>query len=583
MMPLDPIQQKQIMDLLILSLEGEAGSEDMQKLKEILDASSQARDYYLKAVVTAECIRKMDWEAKDFENETDGCEGFNMMLWKALADNEKMAPNVEIPSCLKKPEENEKTIEIQKARSRISKFSLYSLLLFSAAMILLIIYVTLVPNTANVEVATLTDTLNAQWAESSAPANKNARLMTNHIPLMLRKGYAEIVFDDNSKVVIEAPAEFQVLSYDQIKLTYGRLYATVPNESIGFIVSTPDSKIIDLGTEFGVQADINGTTELHVTKGKTLLTAIGQGEKSVLDVIAGQARKVVAGSSRVQAIPIQDNTFVRKIDSKTHFVWKGQPLSLADIVGGGKGFGSGVLNTGIDVFTGRVLTRLPDGDTHRGSAGYRPVPDNPYIDGVFIPGLDPDKTQITSSGLSAGPFPRTSGFLWGYIFNGASHEGIKPPRHDLQLDNTVFGTRDNPAITIHSNQGITFDLYKIRDNIPNLTIHAFRSLVGVSKTVQSQLQQEQGRSFDDFPEIKKVFDANCSKVEFWVFLDGKQVYHCQTSSADRASSIDIPITAGDRFLTLAVTESDDTHAYDWALFGRPELILESADNQPTIN
>ena len=113
--------------------------------------------------------------------------------------------------------------------------------------------------------------------------------------------------------------------------------------------------------------------------------------------------------------------------------------------------------------------------------------------------------------------------------------------------------------------------------MPNMTILAFRSLVGVSQTVQDQLLTEQGRSFDDFPEVKKVFDENCAKVEFWVFLEGKQVFHRETSSADGACNVYVPITAKDRFLTLAVTESDDTHAYDWALFGRPELILESAD------
>jgi len=71
---------------------------------------------------------------------------------------------------------------------------------------------------------------------------------------------------------------------------------------------------------------------------------------------------------------------------KKQFLYGGSESQSCRHCRRGNGFGGGVLNTGIDVFTGQVFTRLPDGDTHDGSAGYRPVSGNPYIDGVFIPG-----------------------------------------------------------------------------------------------------------------------------------------------------------------------------------------------------
>jgi hypothetical protein len=46
---------------------------------------------------------------------------------------------------------------------------------------------------------------------------------------------------------------------------------------------------------------------------------------------------------------------------------------------------------------------------------------------------------------------------------------------------------------------------------------------------------------------------------------------------DDAVRLDIPITDKDRFLTLAVTESDHTGAYDWALFGQPGLLINAPD------
>ena len=191
-----------------------------------------------------------------------------------------------------------------------------------------------------------------------------------------------------------------------------------------------------------------------------------------------------------------------------------------------------------------------------------------------LPGVDGKGTKIVSEGLQVVQFPETSGGMWGYIFNGAIHQGTTTPRHSLQLNGTVFGNDENPAIAMHSNQGITFDLSRIRRNIPGLRIDKFCSLIGVSETVTSSLEKEKFRSFDEFPEVKKIFDVMSSKVEFWVFLDGKEVFHKEISSASGASKLQIPITKKDRFLTLAVTESDDTTAYDWALFGRPELVVD---------
>ena len=501
---------------------------------------------------------------------------FDEKLWDALLKEEETAPEVEIenPPALEK--ELVRVVKREKKTRKINKTTFLVPIISLAAMICLVVYVMLVPKTTNVEVATLTDSLNAQWAESSAPAN-NSRLVTNHVPLMLRKGHVEIVFDNNSKVVIESPAEFQVLSYDQIKLNYGRLYATIPQEGLGFIVSTPNSKIIDLGTEFGVQANVNGTTELHVVKGKTTLVSGPEDNKTNMLIEAGSARKMSADSLAPIDIACNKKMFVRQIDSKSHLAWRGETISLADIVGGGNGFGTGQLSQGVEVSTGKVIGSLPTADVLSGREGYIPVPSNPYIDGVFVPGMGSDMTQITSGELKIDKFPRTSGMLWGYIFSGAWHNGFDVPRHNLQLDGVTFDGRTNPAITMHSNLGITFDLSEIRKKMSGMSIKSFTSAFGVSETVNEYLRSRDFSDWDQSPEALKLSKERRSTAEFWVFLDGQKVLQQRISSASKAGKIDIPVDEGVRFLTVAVTEADDTCMFDWALLGRPELVLEPAD------
>lgn len=506
---------------------------------------------------------------------------FDKQLWDVLLKEEATAPRVEVKRSSLPKKELIQNVKHKKVERKINKTTLFAPIISVAAMIVLIVYVTFVPNTVNVEVATLTDSLDAQWAESSAPA-RNFRLVTNHPPLMLRKGYAELIFDNNSKVVIEAPAEFQVLSYDQIKLTYGRLYATVPQEALGFIVSTPNSKIIDLGTEFGVQADLNGTTELHVTKGKIALVSGSKDHKTNILVHAGSAKKVTSDSLGSISIPCKKGMFIRQIDSKTHSVWRGQNVSLADIVGGGDGFGTGRPDQGIEPLTGNMTESLPRADVYTGPDNYVPVSSNPFVDGVFVPGINPGAVQITSGGLQTDAFPETSGKIWGYIFNGAWHQSDDVSRHHLQLDGATLEGRKNPALTMHSNLGMTFDLSAIRKTLPGMRIQSFSSVFGISQTVEKWIKFD-FTGWERTSEVIKLSEERHSRAEFWVFLDGKNVLRQTLSSISKAGKIDLPIDEGVRYLTLAVTESDDTFMFDWGVFARPELILEAADLQPITN
>lgn len=550
-------------------------TQETQNTKEFIEASLFHRSIHnilLRSDEGRNCIlqESMDTLHTDVESL------FDEQLWDALLKEEATAPKVEIENSSAPEKELIQVVRREKKVRKINKTTFLVPIISAAAMICLVVYVMLVPNTANVEVATLTDSLNAQWAESSAPAN-NSRLATNHTPLMLRKGCAEVVFDNHSKLVIEAPAEFQVLSYDQIKLNYGRLYAIVPQEAMGFVVCTPNSKIIDLGTEFAVQADFNGTTELHVVKGKTTLVSGPEGNKTNILINAGSAKKMTADSLAPIDIACNKKMFVRQIDSKSQFIWRGQNVSLADIVGGGNGFGTGQLDRGVEASTGRVTQSLSTTDVRSGGEGYIPVLSNPYIDGIFVPGIGLGMTQITSGELQTHGFPKTSGMLWGYVFSGAWHEGSDTPRHHLQLNGVTLDGKRTPAITMHSNLGVTFDLSKIREQLAGVEIKSFSSVFGISETVDKWLKSRDFSDWDQSPEVLKLSKERRSAAEFWVFLDGQKVLRQTVSSASKAGTIDIPIDESVRFLTLAVTEADDTFMFDWAVFAQPELILESTD------
>lgn len=488
-----------------------------------------------------------------------------------LAEYEKTAPAIEIPKEANEPELIQKVVYAPRQRRKLSTFSKVFLAMNAAAILFFLLFLGFAPTESGIEVATLTDSINAKWADVGISMEKGVRLYNSKNPLLLREGLVELSFDNNARVTIEGPAEFQILDDDLIKLNYGQIYSQVPPEAYGFQISTQHAKIIDLGTEFGIKEGLDGDTQVHVLKGQVNLISSVLNNKINVNLLAGSARELNAATGELNEIPCEDNLFARQINSKAEVVWRGQnTLNLADIVGGGNGFGSGKLNTGINTSNGKMVSDLPTWVVQSGSAGYKTVSSNPFIDGVFVPGIEGGKSSITADGSISVEFPGTSGLYWGYIFNGAFHEGDNVPRHTLRFNGMPMGAPENPSISIHSNQGITFDLSKIRQNTPMRKIAAFRSLIGISETVKNYV--DEARTLDAETLSKTTF----SKADFWIFLDGRKVYELEVSNADQPVQVEIPIGTQDRYLTLVVTEADGGWAYDWALFGRPELVMAPA-------
>ncbi len=314
-------------------------------------------------------------------------------IWQLLSEDEKTAPSVKLPKPPKEPLKEPVIIRkarIEKAPRKINKFSLVSAIVSLAAVLFVIVYIHLVPVTVREEVATLDDMINVQWGEAGISLEKGSRISTNTAPVILNKGYLKLLFDNNTSVLVEAPAEFVLVARDQIKLDNGRLYASVPTEAIGFIVTTPNSKIIDLGTEFGVQVDYGESTQLHVVKGKTTVVAEQEGLKCSLQVSQGAAKKISDRSSEIQDIPCDTGLFVRDIRSEHNMVWRGEPLDLADMI---KGNGMDVLKPGKPVIRNEII------ETPEMMPGQVwPVETNPFIDSIFLPNGINGPVSVTQDG-----------------------------------------------------------------------------------------------------------------------------------------------------------------------------------------
>jgi len=122
-------------------------------------------------------------------------------------------------------------------------------------------------------VAVLLQAPGADWGETDPPPRVGAPLPPSR--LHLKSGLAQLEFYSGATVILEGPADFQLLSTGDAYCTRGKLRVTVPRQARGFTITTPKFDLVDRGTEFGLSVNPE-RTEVHVFKGVVDLFKAGR-------------------------------------------------------------------------------------------------------------------------------------------------------------------------------------------------------------------------------------------------------------------------------------------------------------------
>lgn len=103
-----------------------------------------------------------------------------------------------------------------------------------------------------VTVATLVSNEDAAW-ESSLPTMPGSKLTAGM--LTLKSGMSTIRFESGAELVLEAPAQLELVDSMRGRLIAGVAFIDVPESAIGFVIETPDGYAVDYGTQFAVRVD----------------------------------------------------------------------------------------------------------------------------------------------------------------------------------------------------------------------------------------------------------------------------------------------------------------------------------------
>jgi hypothetical protein len=129
----------------------------------------------------------------------------------------------------------------------------------------------------------------ARWElEGRAPPVEGGMVMAGR--LRLRSGLATLAFLSGVTLTLEGPADVDLVSMDRVFCRQGRLRARVPKGAEGFVVASPNSAVVDLGTEFALNVDDGGRSRVMVFEGVA--------EAALLDEEGSSRRTQLVGRSK---------------------------------------------------------------------------------------------------------------------------------------------------------------------------------------------------------------------------------------------------------------------------------------------
>jgi hypothetical protein len=534
-----PQERIDINELLLRLLDNDISDEGLSSLRGWVNSSPRAKQYYCEFMADYSVLALA--AALPAEQQGDSC--LDDQVWNLLSEEEKTAPAVEKAAPVKEksaPLLMQKVMPTRTVRT-INKTAILTALISSAALFVMIVWVYLAPPKPYA-VATVWDSMDAQWS-SGLPVQSGTRVRSHSGPIRLTHGLVKLITDDQVEVLLEAPSEFEFVSGSEVILSFGKLFARVSERGYGFSVTTRNSKVVDLGTEFGVVSEIDGNTQVHLYKGMANLFAGEKHQNKTSQLISeGSARIVDYSNSDVHEIPLEQHLLVRNIDSSAGLVWRGQnAIRLGDLLLGGNGFGTAVQRTvefGPDSCD--VIACGP-GLYQRGPGKLVPIHNVPCIDSIFVPGSESGPVVVSSGGHCFAECPKTSGLYYSNIICMKDWAFFSPLQKTFERTRKHDG--DSELLYLHSNIGLTVDLNAVRNLVPGLRVNSFTSFAGVIRIGENS------------PEY--------SELDVWVLVDGRLRSSRKALRANQGFDIQVDIAEQDRFLTLMVTDSGTVYDKNW--------------------
>jgi hypothetical protein len=151
----------------------------------------------------------------------------------------------------------------------------------------------------------------ARWEPAEHPLLAEGSIVTSG-RYRLQSGRAALSFFSGVTLTLEGPADVDVLAIDRVFCRRGRLRARVPDGAKGFVVASPGSAVVDMGTEFGLNVEADGKARVMVFEGVA--------EAALLDAAGSPTRTQVVEESQSFELDPQNGRIAAAVARPDGFV-----------------------------------------------------------------------------------------------------------------------------------------------------------------------------------------------------------------------------------------------------------------------
>lgn len=166
--------------------------------------------------------------------------------------------------------------------------------------------------------ARFTQAQNAVWEEGKRSWNPEDLLQVGD-QLHLTSGIVELETASGARVILKGKSRLMLINTDLFILDEGNLFANVPPQAEGLTVETPTSRVVDLGTRFGLIVTPLQETEVHVLKGIVEFNLLNAARETTItkNLFEKDAIRVQPHSRVITKIEATPESFVQNLNHET--------------------------------------------------------------------------------------------------------------------------------------------------------------------------------------------------------------------------------------------------------------------------
>jgi hypothetical protein len=153
------------------------------------------------------------------------------------------------------------------------------------------------------------DLSGVEWADGAQQYEEWALVQPGQ-SLKLKSGWINLFFPGGAELLIEGPADVQLVSATKVIARQGKLAARIGPGAIGFRIDTPHAKVIDRGTSFGVSVSGDSHTSVVVYEGIVDLDVLGDRSQPRRRLTSGEALSVDGNGHLSRITTVQSADFL---------------------------------------------------------------------------------------------------------------------------------------------------------------------------------------------------------------------------------------------------------------------------------